>query len=189
MSVGISRLSGIEDKIQHALIRAFTELGRKAALEAYRKARFGGGKAYKNRTYNLNTSYGSAVYVNGVLIEDSIVAVNSGGYTRADKRAPAGYETGDRALKTYFRTAFVVRKRDTYTILVAAAMWYASMVEKKGFKVIELDAAKESIARNFDSVVGPILKQYGLESLMPTLRKGIGVDTEYFRFGGSRYRQ
>ena len=50
MSVGISRLSGIEDKIQHALIRAFTELGRKAALEAYRKARFGGGKAYQQET-------------------------------------------------------------------------------------------------------------------------------------------
>ena len=50
MSVGVSRLSCIQDRVQQALIRAFTELGRKAALEAYRKARFGGGKAYKDRT-------------------------------------------------------------------------------------------------------------------------------------------
>lgn len=187
MSVGITRLGGISDNIQRALIRAFTELGRKAAMEAYRRARFGG-KTYKDRTYNLNTSYGSAVYVNGVLIEDSITSVNSGGYTKPDKRAPSGYETGDRALKTYFKTAFVVRKRDTYTILVAAAMWYASMVEKKGFKVIALDAAKEYIAKNFDFVVGPILRQHGLEHIMPTLRKGIGVDVEHFRFGGSRHK-
>lgn len=187
MSISTTRLSGIKDNIKASLILAFTELGRKAALEAYRKARYGG-KHYKDRTYNLNTSYGSAVYVNGVLIEDSIVAVNSGGYTKADKRAPSGYETGDKALKTYFKTAFVVRKRDTYTILVAAAMWYASMVEKKGFKVIEIEAAKEYIAKNFDSIVGPILKRHGLESIMPTLRKGIGVDVEYFRYGGSRHK-
>lgn len=187
MSVGVTRLSGIANDMQRALIRAFTELGRKAATDAYRRARFGG-KTYKDRTYNLNTSYGSAVYLNGVLIEDSITSVNSGGYTKPDKRAPSGYETGDRALKTYFKTAFVVRKRDTYTILVAAAMWYASMVEKKGYKVIEIDAAREYIAKNFDNVVGPVLKQYGLESFLPTLRKGMGVDIEYMRFGGSRHR-
>ena len=67
-------------------------------------------------------------------------------------------------------------------------MWYASMVEKKGFKVIELEAAKKHIAQNFDRVVGPVLKKYGLSSFLPTLRKGIGVDIEYFRYGGSRHR-
>jgi hypothetical protein len=187
MSIATARLESIKSQVNAPLIRAFTELGRKAALDAYRKSRYRG-KVYKDRTYNLNTSYGSAVYVNGVLIEDSITTVNSGGYTKPDKRAPSGYETGDQALKTFFKTAFVVRKRDTYTILVAAAMWYASMVEKKGFKVIELDDAKKYIALNFDNVVGPILKSNNLQSILPLLRKGIGVDTEYFRFGGRRHK-
>lgn len=188
MAINSKSLNSIGDKVQVALIKAFKELGRQAALEAYRDARFGGGKKYKNRTFNLNESYGSAVYVNGELIEESICHINPGGMTKPDPRAPAGYETGEKALNTYFKTAFVVRKRDTYTILIAAAMWYASMVENKGYEVIELEEARRYIAKNFDSVVGPILKREGLESIMPVLRKGIGVDIEYFRFGGSRHR-
>ena len=185
MSIKTIKSSNIGDKIKKDLVVAFTELGRRAAIAAYQGARRG--RKYENRTNNLYSSYGSAVYVDGELIEDSITRIHAPFY-KVDKRAPAGYETGDRALQTYFRTAFVVRKRDTYTILVAAAMWYASMVEKKGFDVIELDEARKTIAANFDEVVGPVLKEYGLESFLPTLRKGIGVDIEYFRFGGSRHK-
>jgi hypothetical protein len=185
MSIGVVSSNRLQ-AFQKDLVDAFTELGFWAARAAYKEARFGG-KTYKDRTYNLNSSYGSAVYVDGNLIEGSIKRVNSPVY-KVDKRAPAGYETGSKALETYFKTAFVVRKKDTYTILVAAAMWYASMVEKKGFKVIELEAAKKHIARNFDRVVGPVLKKHGLSSFLPTLRKGIGVDIEYFRYGGSRHR-
>lgn len=185
MSVKVVSLINLP-QLQADLVEAFTELGFGAAREAYKRARHGG-KPYKDRTNNLYSSYGSAVYVNGNLIEKSIKHIHAPIY-KVDKRAPAGYETGDKALDTYFRTAFVVRKKDTYTILVAAAMWYASMVEKKGFNVIELDAAKEYIAKNYDEVVGPVLKKHGVESFLPTLRKGIGVDVEYFRYGGSRHR-
>lgn len=183
MSVSVVSSSSLQ-AFQKDLVDALTELGFWAARAAYKDARFGG-KTYKDRTRNLMSSYGSAVYVNGNLIENSIKRVNAPVY-RVDKRAPAGYETGGKALETYFKTAFVVRKKDSYTILVAAAMWYASMVEKKGFKVIELEAAQKHIIRNFDRIVGPVLEKYGLGSFLPTLRKGIGVDVEHFRFGGSR---
>ena len=188
MAIQVRKLSDLKDEIQRATVEALTELGKVVAHEAFVKARYGGGKTYENRTYNLNDSYGSAVYVNGVLVEDSIKYVNVAGLPPSDRRAPAGYETGEKALQTYFRTAFIVRKKDTYTILVAAAMWYASMVEKKGFKVIEVERAKEEIAKNFDKVVVPIFKARGLEAFVPLIRKGIGVDLEYFRFGGSRHK-
>lgn len=186
MAVVVNSIKNIKDKAKVALIEAFTELGHKAAIAAYRDARYNG-KSYENRTFNLHDSYGSAVYVNGVLIEESIKFVNAGQSRKKDLKAPAGYENGRRALDTYFKTVFLVRKMDSYTILVAAAMWYASMLEKKGFTVIPYEAAKKHIVRNFDSVVSPILKKHKLEFLMPALRKGIGVDVEYFRFGGSRH--
>lgn len=185
MSIKVIHSRNVEEQVKKELLEAFIELGHMAAIKAYQGARHG--KKYQDRTSNLRASYGSAVYINGELIEESIRQIHSSTY-KVDKRAPSGYETGERALQTYFRTAFVVRKRDTWTILVAASMWYASMVEKKGFDVIEIDEARKYIAANFDDVVGPILKKHGLESFLPTLRKGIGTDNEYFRFGGSRHK-
>lgn len=185
MGIAVKSLSDFKEKSTKAIIEAFTELGHTAAIAAYKDARYNGA-SYENRTYNLHDSYGSAVYVNGVLVEDSIKYVNAGRSRKSDGRAPEGYETGKSALRTFFETTFVVRKSDTFTILVAAAMWYASMLEKKGYTVIEHKAAKKHIVRNLTRVVTPILKKYDLEYLMPTIRKGIGVDTEYFRFGGSR---
>lgn len=186
MSIKSLSISAIQSKQEKAMIEALTELGHKAAIEAYKDARYNG-KAYVDRTFNLNNSYGSAVYVNGDLIEDSIRYVNEGTSRSADERAPSGYSTGAEALRTYFKSAFVVRKMDNYTVLVAAAMWYASMVEK-GYTVLQYDKAKQYMATHYQSVVAPILKKYGLDWMAPVMRKGIGVDTEFFRFGGSRHK-
>lgn len=190
MAIKVISKSSIKDVATVALIDALTALGEQAALSAYKSARFAP-NSYTNRSYNLHDSYGSAVYINGDLVKDSIRCINRSMSKAKDKHAPSGYEDGVTALNTYFKEAFVVRKRDSFTILVAAAMWYASMVEGMkegtGFKVFDYDAAKKYIARNLNSVVLPILKKYNMEFLMPTLRKGIGVDNEYYRFGGSRF--
>lgn len=166
----------VKDAIMRDLTQAFTTLGYKAAMEAYR------GKTYTNRTFNLHDSYGSAVYLNGVLVEDSIRYVNRSRSTRADRHGRnQGGKTGREALNNFFRTAWVVRKQDNFTILVAAAMWYAKMVEGKGYVVLDNNVVKKAIADNFDAIVTPVLKKHNIESIAPTLRRGIGVDMLYYR--------
>ncbi len=180
------RIGGIiKDAVMRDLTQAFTTLGYKAARDAYRS------KTYKNRTFNLHDSYGSAVYVNGKLVEDSIRYVNRSRSTRPDRHGRnQGGRTGRQALKNFFKTAWVVRKRDNFTILVAAAMWYAKIVEDKGYVVLNHSEIKQSILSNFDSVVRPVLKKHNIESLMPALRRGIGADMDYYRermSGGGEY--
>lgn len=166
----------VKDAVMRDLTQAFTTLGYKAAMDAYRS------KTYTNRTFNLHDSYGSAVYLNGKLVEDSIRYVNRSRSTRADRHGRnQGGRTGREALKNFFKNAWVVRKRDNFTILVAAAMWYAKIVESKGYEVLDNEVVKNSIMSNFDATVSPVLKKHKIESFMPALRRGIGVDMDYYR--------
>lgn len=166
----------VKDAITRDLAQAFAALGHKAALDAYKQ------KGFNHRTYNLHDSYGSAVYINGILVDDSIRYVNRVRSRRIDTHGRnQGGKTGRDALMNFFRTGWLVRKRDSFTVVVAAAMWYAKIVESHGIVVLDWGVVKESYAKNFDKFVGPVLKKYGIEKLAPALRRGIGVDMEYYR--------
>ena len=129
-------------------------------------------RGFTNRTYNLHDSYASAVYVNGVLRHDSIRYIGpekaelntarelgdyAGDRTRPVHRATGGdkrYLKGDtvvaygrdeakRFLNDYKPTSSGIQ------LVVIAAMFYAGIVESKGYQVLSqsytelLDLAKK----------------------------------------------
>lgn len=173
----------IKDKATKALVEALTTIGWQVAMEAYRR------KTYTNRTYNLHDSYGSAVFVNGVIVPDSKKYVNRSRSTRrnthghadSDNRyAKTGGLTGRQALDDFFKTV-VVSKKNKITLVVAAAMWYGEIVESKGYVVFDESFVKREVAQRLLFVLPPILDKYPeLKGFAPTLMRYIGIDEEYY---------
>jgi hypothetical protein len=173
----------IKDKATKALVEALTTIGWQVAMEAYRK------KTYTNRTFNLHDSYGSAVFVNGVIVPDSKKYVNRSrsnrrnthGHADSDNRyAKTGGLSGRQALDDFFSTV-VVSKKNKITLVVAAAMWYGEIVESKGYVVFDEQMVKREVAQRLLFVLPPVLDKYPeLKGLTPTLLRYIGVDEEYY---------
>ena len=167
----------IKDKATKALVGALTTIGWQVAMEAYRR------KTYTNRTYNLHDSYGSAVYVDGKLVPDSIKYVNRARSKKADRHGHAitGAKTGREALKRFFDQAWVVRKKDRVTLVVAAAMWYGDIVESKGYVVLDEMFVKNAISHRLASVLPQVLAKYPeLKGFEPMFRRWIGIDETYY---------
>lgn len=173
----------IKDKATKALVEALTTVGWQVAMEAYRE------KTYTNRTFNLHDSYGSAVFVNGVIVPDSKKYVNRSrsnrrnthGHADSDNRyAKTGGLSGRQALDDFFRTV-EVSKKNKITLVVAAAMWYGEIVESKGYVVFDEQTVKREVAQRLLFVLPPILDKYPeLKGFTPTLLRYIGVDEEYY---------
>jgi hypothetical protein len=173
----------IKDKATKALVEALTTVGWQVAMEAYRR------KTYTNRTFNLHDSYGSAVYVDGVLQPDTKKYVNRSrsnrrnthGHADSDNRyAKTGGLSGRQALDDFFRTV-EVSKKNKITLVVAAAMWYGEIVESKGYVVFDEQIVKREVAQRLLFVLPPILDKYPeLKGFTPTLLRYIGVDEEYY---------
>jgi hypothetical protein len=161
-------------------VKYLTEVGERAIKRAYNS------KEYKNRTYNLRDSYASAVYVNGVLyrdtiryvgeemstIDQAINAVYSGrghGETFPDRRGERhrfgdqvtiwGREEVDRFLADY------KPERRGIELVVVAAMWYASILEKGtiGRKYRVISGAIDTLVQA-KSEIGGKTQIYMLES-------------------------
>lgn len=172
----------IKDRAIKALVEALTTIGYQVALEAYRR------KTYTNRTFNLHDSYGSAVFVDGVLIPDSKKYVNRArskrndvhGHIDSDNRyAPYGLN-GRRALDDFFNN-LKVSKRKKVTLVVAAAMWYGELVESKGYVVLDERFVSNAVSHRLAFVLPPILAKYPeLKGIDPKLFQHIGVDEEYY---------
>lgn len=154
----------IKEPLTKDLIKVCSKLGYMAALEAYRN------KTYTNRTFNLHDSYGSAVYVRGKLIKDSIRYVNRS-RSVMDKRG-----TNGRAELVNYLTELRVDGSQEITIVVAAAMWYAEYVEAKGYEVLDYHIVQDVIISNFDKEVKPIFKKYGAEAYIPNIRTLLGFE-------------
>lgn len=173
--------SVIKDKATKALVEALTTIGWQVAMEAYRK------KTYTNRTFNLHDSYGSAVFVNGVIVPDSKKYVNRSrskrknthGHRDYDNRYAEGVD-GRRALDDFFASV-KVSKKNKITLVVAAAMWYGEIVESKGYVVFDEQLVKREVAQRLLFVLPPILAKYPeLKRFTPTLMRYIGIDEEYY---------
>lgn len=80
---------------------------------------------YTHRTYNLHDSYGSAVYLNGKLVEKSVMLLGS----KATKaKSYKGNEIrGAEEIKKYFRS---YKPKSEIELVVAAAMPYGVVLEK-----------------------------------------------------------
>lgn len=172
----------IKDKATKALVEALTTVGWQVAMEAYRR------KTYTNRTFNLHDSYGSAVYVDGVLQPDTKKYVNRSrskrndvhGHIDSDNRyAPYGLN-GRRALDDFFNN-LKISKRRKVTLVVAAAMWYGELVESKGFVVLDEKFVENAVQHRLAFVLPPILAKYPeLKGIDPKLFRYVGVDEEYY---------
>lgn len=171
----------VKDRATKALVEALTTIGYEVALSAYRQ------KTYTNRTYNLHDSYGSAVYVDGQLVPDSIKfierayskGVRGHSHNVVDKE---GTELSGRAsIKRFFEKPWIVRKKDHITLVVAAAMWYADILEKKKYVVLDKDFVKSEVSRKISKVLPPILAKYPeLKGFEPMFRRWIGIDEVYY---------
>lgn len=167
----------VKDKVTKAVVEALTTIGWQVALEAYRR------KTYTNRTYNLHDSYGSAVFVDGSLVPDSIKYIERAMSKKADTHGHSitNAKTGRDALRRFFDQAWVVRKKDHITLVVAAAMWYGDIVESKGYVVLDEQFVKNEIYLRFNRVLPSILAKYPeLKGFEPTIRKWIGIDEVYY---------
>lgn len=168
--------SVVKDKLTKVLVEAFTSLGYFAALTAYRE------HSFQHRTYNLHDSYGSAVFVNGKLVRDSIKFVNRSRSKKKDTHSHSigGAKTGREALIRFFENTHIGRSNNYITIVVAAAMWYAENVESKGFTVLNENTVKNYIAQNYQKSITPILQKYGMDEFAPVVKKWLGIDEVYY---------
>lgn len=173
----------IKDKATKALVEALTTIGWEVAMAAYRM------KTYTNRTYNLHDSYGSAVFVDGRLVPDSIKYVNRARATSISKHGHNLYRNtgkgwhavgGREALKRFFETAWTVRKKDHVTLVVAAAMWYGEIVESKGYVVLDEQFVKREVSNKLAHKLPSIVARYPeLKGIEPMLRRWVGIDEVY----------
>lgn len=82
---------------------------------------------YTHRTYNLHDSYGSAVYLNGKLVEKSVMLLGSKA-TKA-KSYKGSKLNGSEEIMKYFRS---YKPKSAIELVVAAAMPYGVVLEKGG---------------------------------------------------------
>lgn len=183
----------IKDALTRDLVNACATLGYKAAMDAYRN------HTYKHRTYALHDSYGSAVYLDGRLVPETIRYVNRARQKKGDirgwrgSRDPEGmmvknFDTGRKALQAYLENPPRMSRRNKgITILVVAAQWYAMILEGKGYQVLDPRTVASSITYNFDSYIIPILEKYGMKKFAPKIRRDLGVDQFFIQDQEWRY--
>lgn len=82
---------------------------------------------YTHRTYNLHDSYGSAVYLNGALVEKSVMLLGSKA-TKA-KSYKGSKLKGSEEIMKYFQS---YKPKSDIELLVVAAMPYGVVLEKGG---------------------------------------------------------
>lgn len=118
-------------------------------------------KAWDDISFNLRDSFGSAVYVNGELREDTIRYANEtpkGGRTR-DAIDP---RSGREALMDYFRKIHPNRGKNDITLICVAAMYYANLLEKGwhggGYKIRVISNAADYVKRNWERAVDGVYK-------------------------------
>lgn len=167
----------VKDKATKAVVEALTTIGWQVALEAYRR------RTYTNRTYNLHDSYGSAVFVNGVIVPDSIKYIERAMSKRQDTHGHAihGAKTGREALHRFLKQPWIVRKKDRITLVIAAAMWYGDILESKGYVVLDEEFVKSAVSHRLGFVLPQVLAKYPeLKGFAPMIRRWIGIDEVYY---------
>lgn len=80
---------------------------------------------YTHRTYNLHDSYGSAVYLNGALVDKSIRTLEP--MATEAKKYKGSKLKGSEEIMKYFRN---YKPKSEIELLVVAAMPYGSVLEK-----------------------------------------------------------
>lgn len=111
------------EEVSAQIVRDLTQLGKDAAQHAIEKGE------YNNVLYNLHDSIGSAVYFNGGLIPSSIRFADR---KNSKGEAREGY-TGREAINKWFQTNRTIGVKNTFHLVLVAAMPYAEYLEKGSY--------------------------------------------------------
>ena len=183
MARNVTWLKNLESDYERDMVRELKALGHDALMYSYIKSNF------KNRTYNLHTSYASAVYVRGVIVASSIQFLGSPISTKKDKRTG---KTGRQTAKDYLYSHSFGASNNEIVLVVIAAMYYAGILEAGGMKRVKtgsstgpktkrvatsrgpsdrylvISPAKDYINQRIGEVVSRINAKYGIEKMPKT---------------------
>ena len=152
MAKNISIGNQIRDAFTRDTVKALSALGYRAMMDAYAK------RGFQHRTRNLHDSYGSAVYVNGVLVEESIRYVGGVLSRRVD---PKTKKTGRETLDDYLHSRRFGVTNNEIVVIVVAAMYYTGILESQGRYVIT--PARDYIDANWQSAMASVFSKYGIK--------------------------
>ena len=131
------------------LIDALTKEGEAAIITAYNN------RGFKNQTYNLHDSYGSAVYANGKVIKSTIRYLGAEqAKTRGERREKRDSidMRGRDEIMDFFSQ--YTPKTKGIELVIAAAMYYAGFLEggtSKAFRKIEVISGATNAMRSIAS--------------------------------------
>ena len=138
------------------------KLGGRAIRYAYKKGH-GNGKVrnhgpyrdgkWRHRSYNLHDSIGSAVFVAGNVIEDSITVIGGGSKSRglSTKNDRRTGRSGRSTLLEFFHNSHFGQKKGEIVLVCMAAMYYSGFLEGGyhygHYKIQVISAARDYIER------------------------------------------
>ena len=130
---------------ERATVQKLAKLGYDAIMYAYSR------KGFEHKTRNLHDSYGSAVYVNGNLIESSIRYI---GGELSRKEDPLTKKSGRETLNDFFKRSHYGRAKGEMVLVCVAAMHYTKYLEegrhRGGYKIQVISAARDYVDQNFN---------------------------------------
>ena len=177
-----------QNAMKHAYLVGHTDAPRSAGVQPvkYRKSKGSlvTDSKWRHKLGNLHDSFGTAVYVNGTLVQSSVKYLGGKISKKVDKRTGRG---GRRTVKDYLHRIHFGAKKQEIVLVVVAAMYYTRWLEKEDSgtgKFLVISPAKDYINKHYHSVVAPIYRKYGVER---SLRARV-VQGEYIK-GLSNYKE
>lgn len=122
--------------VEQAVIDQLTNEGQRIIYEAYQTSTF------RNRSYNLHDSYVSAVFYKGRLLSNTIryVGPESSKWKREYSNSMVGGEyeakSGREEAQKFLQRVQFGKQPKGLTLIVAAAMFYSSILEGRGYRVL-----------------------------------------------------
>lgn len=131
------------------------------------------GNGWYSRRGNLHDSFGSAVYVDGVLQSGTIRYVDEETWA---KSSDPRFGFGRRALNEYFNRIHPKNKKNEVMLVVVAAMPYTKFLEKGshagGYRIRVISGARAYIDKNWHKVEDKVYKHLGLKKPASRVIKG-----------------
>lgn len=170
---------------ERAIVQKLAKLGYDAIMYAYNKGlkstpRSSTSKkpdlAWSHVTRNLHDSFGSAVYVNGHLIETSIRYI---GGELSKKDDPLTKESGRDTLNDFFRRSHYGKAKGEIVLVCVAAMYYAKYLEegrhRGGYKIQVISAARDYVDQNFNKYLDTKQRTIVFKGIRPISNEQSGL--------------
>ena len=161
---------------RQVFIQETADLGERAIKYAFNQRHKGwfrpkdkkGVNEWYSETGNLHDSFGSAVYVSGQLQVDTIRYVDNETWSTQSHRQ---FGEGRKALNDYLRRFRPTSKKNEVTLVVIAAMPYASILENK-YKIYVISEARQYIDEHWHEIETNVYKKLRLKKPDTRVIKG-----------------